>query len=85
MPGKTIGFEARAITLEFYEKFAETLAGSGCRLSKADGLVEQLRVIKDAEEIRRMEISCRLNQQDDGVAARRARARAKRSRRFMGY
>ena len=63
VPGKTIGFEARAITLEFYEKFAETLAGSGCRLSKADGLVEQLRVIKDAEEIRRMEISCRLNQQ----------------------
>ena len=63
VPGKTIGFEARAVTLEFYEKFAETLAGSGCRLSKADGLVEQLRVIKDAEEIRRMEISCRLNQQ----------------------
>ena len=63
VPGKTIGFEARAITLEFYEKFAETLAGSGCRLSRADGLVEQLRVIKDAEEIRRMEISCRLNQQ----------------------
>lgn len=63
MPGKTIGFEARAVTLEFYEKFAETLAGSGCRLSKADGLVERLRVIKDTEEIRRMEISCRLNQQ----------------------
>ena len=63
VPGKTIGFEARAITLEFYEKFAETLAGSGCRLSRADGLVEQLRVIKDAEEIRRMEISCHLNQQ----------------------
>lgn len=63
VPGKTIGFEARAVTLEFYEKFAETLAGSGCRLSKADGLVERLRVIKDTEEIRRMEISCRLNQQ----------------------
>ena len=26
VPGKTIGFEARAVTLEFYEKFAETLA-----------------------------------------------------------
>ena len=51
VPGKTIGFEARAVTLEFYEKFAETLAGSGCRLSKADGLVERLRVIKDTEEI----------------------------------
>ena len=58
-----IGFEARAVTLAFYEKFAEALAGSGCRLSKADGLVERLRVIKDAEEIRRMEVSCRLNQQ----------------------
>ncbi len=60
--GKNIGFEARAVTLDFYEAFAETLAGSGCRLVKADGLVERLRMIKDAEEIRRMEASCRLNE-----------------------
>ena len=63
IPGRHVGFEARAVTLDFYEAFAETLAGSGCRLVKADGLAERLRMIKDAEEIRRMEASCRLNQQ----------------------
>ncbi len=84
VPGKTIGFEARAVTLEFYEKFAETLAGSGCRLSKADGLVERLRVIKDTEEIRRMEISCRLNQQMmEWLPA--CSFPAKRSRRLVGH
>lgn len=63
VPGKTVGFEARSVTLEFYERFSETLAGSGCRFARADGLVERLRVIKDEDEIRRMVVSCRLNQQ----------------------
>lgn len=62
-PGKNVGFEAKAVTLDFYESFAETLASSGCRLVRADGLTERLRMIKDEEEIRRMEASCRLNQQ----------------------
>lgn len=34
VPGKTIGFEARAVTLEFYEKFAETLAGSAAAFQR---------------------------------------------------
>ena len=61
-PGKNVGFEAKSVTLDFYEAFARTLAGSGCRLVRADGLTDRLRVIKDADEIRRMEASCRLNE-----------------------
>ena len=63
IPGKGVGFEAGAVTLDFYEHLAEGFAGSGCRLMRADGLVERLRIIKDADEILRMERSCQLNQQ----------------------
>lgn len=59
--GGRIGFEAGIVTLEFYERFAEAV-GAG-NLSRADGMVESLRQIKDADEIRRMEASCRLNHQ----------------------
>lgn len=59
--GGRIGFEAGIVTLEFYEHFAEAV-GAG-NLSRADGMVESLRQIKDADEIRRMEASCRLNHQ----------------------
>lgn len=57
----TAGFEAGAVTLAFYEPFADAM--HGVELVRADGLVEQLRRIKDPAEIERMEASCRLNQQ----------------------
>lgn len=53
-----LGFEARAITLAFYEKFSQGLA-----LERADGIVEELRIIKEPEEIALMERSCKLNHQ----------------------
>ncbi len=58
--GEKIGFEAEAVTLPFHERFAEK-AGSG-RLARADGLIERLRLVKEPEEIRRMEASCALNE-----------------------
>ncbi len=51
-----LGFEARAVTLEFYGKFSP-----GLRLERADGLVEELRAIKDAEEIAAIEVAAALN------------------------
>ncbi len=54
-----VGFEARLITLDFYERL---FRDAGLEAVRADGVVESLRLIKDAEEIRRMEASCRLNQ-----------------------
>lgn len=52
-----IGIEADALSLEFYRKMAPGLA-----LRTAGGLVEELRLIKDAHEIAAMERSCALNQ-----------------------
>lgn len=52
----TIGFEARSISLDFFEKFSPDLS-----LQRADGIVEALRIIKEPEEIKRMERSCALN------------------------
>lgn len=51
-----LGFEAGAVSLDFFEKVSPTLI-----MQKADGLVEKLRIIKDAEEIRLMQESCALN------------------------
>lgn len=51
-----IGFEAKLMSVAFYDKFKD-----GLDLAPGDGLVEELRIIKDADEIRRMEASAALN------------------------
>ncbi|MDE7064782.1 MAG: aminopeptidase P family protein, partial [Desulfovibrionaceae bacterium] len=51
-----IGVEATAVSLELFRKMSPGLA-----LRAADGLVEELRSIKDAGEIAAMERSCALN------------------------
>lgn len=51
-----VGFEAKLMTVAFYDKFKD-----GLELAPGDGLVEELRVIKDSDEIRRMEESAALN------------------------
>lgn len=51
-----VGFEARNISLERYEILSQDLS-----MKRADGLVESLRVCKDAEEIACMERACDLN------------------------
>lgn len=53
-----VGFEGDALTFDFYSRFFKDGALEGIR---ADGLTESLRRIKDPDEIRRMETSCRLN------------------------
>ncbi|MDR2075555.1 MAG: aminopeptidase P family protein [Desulfovibrio sp.] len=53
----TVGFEARQISVEAFD-----LLSPGLSLQRADGMVEGLRLIKEPEEIRRLEASCRLNQ-----------------------
>lgn len=55
-----LGVEGRLIRLDFYERL---FTGNAFEAVRADGLVEGLRLIKDAGEIRRMEASCRLNQE----------------------
>ncbi len=50
-----IGFEANVLTVEFFK------ALQGLNLEAADGMVEGLRVIKDADEIRRLERSMAVN------------------------
>ncbi len=55
-----VGFEAKAVTLPFYEGVLEEIGTS--HLVRMDGMVEQLRLIKEPEEIRRMERSCSLNE-----------------------
>ena len=52
----TIGFEAQNISFDAYEKVSP-----GLSMQRADGMVEALRMIKDAEEIRRLEKACALN------------------------
>lgn len=54
----TVGFEARIISVDQYEKLSPSLD-----LKRADGMVEALRVCKDEDEIRRMERACKLNHQ----------------------
>jgi Xaa-Pro aminopeptidase len=53
----TIGFEVEAVSYGFFEK----LAGEGLMLTPTRGLVEGLRLVKDAEEIEAMRTSCALN------------------------
>ena len=52
----SVGFEARSLSVATFETL-----GQGLRMEKADGLVESLRMIKEAWEIERMEASCALN------------------------
>ncbi len=52
----SIGFEARIMTFDFYEKISKNL-----QMQKADGLVEELRVIKDSWEIAQLRKACSLN------------------------
>ena len=49
-----LGFEAKLMPLAFYKRFQP-----GLRLAAGDGLVEKLRIIKDEDEIRRLEDSAR--------------------------
>lgn len=51
-----VGIEESAMTVRFHKTFAE-----GLTLQGADGLVEQLRMIKEPEEIERMKASAALN------------------------
>lgn len=55
-----IGFEARIVNLDFYERLFKK---NNLLPVKADGLVEYLRRFKDEEEIQCIEKSCRLNQE----------------------
>ncbi len=50
------GFEAKILSVHFHAAFAE-----GLRARAADGLVEELRVIKEPEEITRLEAAVSLN------------------------
>ena len=52
----TLGFEAGAVSLKFYNAIAE-----GLDMRQADGLVETMREIKDAQEIACLEESMALN------------------------
>ncbi len=52
----TVGFEARVMTLDFYERLSP-----GLTMQRADGLIEELRIIKDSFEIERMQAACKLN------------------------
>lgn len=52
----SMGFEPKALHLFDYDKL-----GSMCSLTSADNLVEKLRIIKDEDEIRRMDKSIALN------------------------
>jgi Xaa-Pro aminopeptidase len=45
-----IGIEEKVVSAHLYKKLSDALGGDG-RLIAADGLVEQLRAIKDAEEL----------------------------------
>ncbi len=51
-----VGFEAACLTVAAHE-----LLSPGLSLKQADGLVESLRIIKEPEEIERMEKACVLN------------------------
>ncbi|MFV0349081.1 MAG: M24 family metallopeptidase [Halodesulfovibrio sp.] len=51
-----IGFEAKSLSVSFFEQLSEDLS-----MERADGLVEKLRVIKEPEEVERMRRSCGLN------------------------
>lgn len=52
----TIGFEARNISLADYELLSKDLS-----MQRADGMIESLRLVKEPEEIQKMEIACGLN------------------------
>lgn len=54
--GGAVGFEQSVVNVRFYNEFSE-----GLTLRSADGLVETLRMIKEPEEIARMEASAALN------------------------
>ncbi len=52
----SLGFEAKLMSVAFYNTFRH-----GLRLASGDGLVEKLRICKDANEIKRLDDSARLN------------------------
>jgi Xaa-Pro aminopeptidase len=51
-----VGFESRQVSVQAFD-----LLSPGLSMQRADGLVEGLRLIKEPEEILRLEASCRLN------------------------
>jgi len=54
--GKSVGFEAKIMSVAFFEIFSRSIP-----VKPADGLVEELRVIKDAGELELMRETARLN------------------------
>ena len=52
----TVGIDAKIMSLDFYEKLSPSL-----EMQRADGLVEELRVIKEPLEIERLRAACALN------------------------
>lgn len=55
-----VGFESCLLSVHFYQQL---FSREDLQLVIADGLVEKLRLIKDDEEIERIDASCRLNRQ----------------------
>jgi len=51
---RRLGFEAHAVTYQTYREWSRYLRGRGVRLVPLRGLVEQLRAVKDEEEIGRI-------------------------------
>lgn len=58
--GSRLGLEAEIVSLNFARSLGRAV-GRGAHLQAADGLVEELRVIKDADEIKALERSFALN------------------------
>jgi Xaa-Pro aminopeptidase len=54
--GKFVGFEAKIMSVDFFEIFSKNLP-----VKAADGLIEKLRIIKEPGEIRLMRETARLN------------------------
>lgn len=48
---RRLGFEAHAVTYQIYREWGRYLRGRGVRLVPLRGLVEQLRAVKDEEEV----------------------------------
>jgi len=54
--GGAVGFEAKSLSVAFFQQLSD-----GLSMTRADGLAEQLRVIKEPEEIERLRRACALN------------------------
>ena len=57
---KTLGFEGSSLTFEKYEAFKSQLDKSEINLVCSDGLIEELRYVKDQEEIDNIKKACEI-------------------------